>query len=231
MDNQLYWLTQNLSDVPEKDDWLGEKERAVLSGLHVPKRRNDWKLGRWTVKCGCRAYRPEILSEFARMEIIAAEDGGPDIYWVDGKPVPVSISISHSNQRGFCSVAPPDTAVGCDLERIENRSLEFFYDYFTPEEISFCGRAPEDVYPVACYLIWSAKESCLKILREGMRRDTRSISVQADFPAVEGSWNAWTGRCLETERVFHGWWRYEGGFVYTLASDRPSQIPEELRDL
>lgn len=231
MNPRLYWLTQNLSDVPDKDDWLSEREQVLLSGLHVPKRRNDWRLGRWTAKCVCRAYRPAIFSEFSQMEIIAAEDGGPDVYGVEGndEPAPVSISISHSSERGFCVTASPDFPVGCDLEQIENRPLDFFYDYFTPEEISFCSQATAALKPVACYLIWSAKESSLKILREGLRRDTRSICISPDFPADESSWTAWTGHCQVTSKVFHGWWRADGGFMYTLGSDRPNLSPEKLR--
>ena len=107
MDAHLHWLIQDLADVPDGDTWLSKKERKLLSGLHIPKRRNDWRLGRWTAKCTCRAYQPEIFPEFSQMEIIAAEDGGPDIYRVEDNCPPYSISISHSNDRGFCTVAPP----------------------------------------------------------------------------------------------------------------------------
>ena len=215
----LGWLTQDLADVPEGDDWLGEREREILSGLHFSKRRNDWRLGRWTAKCACRAFKPDIVTILAQMEIIAADDGGPGVFLAGGEPAAVSLSISHSNNRGYCTVAPEGLAVGCDLERIQSQSIDFFEDYFTAEELQFCRSASGYQYPIACYLVWSAKESSLKILREGLRRDTRSIQIQADFPAEVGVWNAWTGHCRITSRVFNGWWRHEDGFVYTLGSD------------
>ena len=165
----------------------------------------------------------------AGMEIIAADDGSPDVFYVEGQPVPVSISISHSHDRGFCVIAPRDFAVGCDLEWIEHQSPDFFDDYFRPEETSFCLQAPGAIKPIAGYLIWSAKESCLKVNREGLRRDTRSIRIDVDFNPAESMWNTWTGQCMETSRVFRGWWRYEDRFVYTLASDRFNLTPEELR--
>lgn len=229
MQECLYYLTQNLADVPDSVDWLSEKELALLSAMRFAKRRNDWKLGRWTAKRACSIHRPDRTSSMSEMDVIAAEDGGPDIH-VAGKPAPISISISHSHGRGFCAVAPENIAVGCDVEWMEHESPRFFDDYFRPEETRSCREAPESIRSVAGYLVWSAKESCLKVLREGLRRDTRSVRIDVDFKAAADSWNAWTGHCMETSRIFHGWWRYEDGFVYTLASDRSNQSPRELRD-
>lgn len=226
---QIHWLTHDLDEVPVGDVWLSPREISVLAGLHVPKRRSDWRLGRWTTKSVCQAYRPDTFPEMSKMDIIAAEDGGPDLYFSGGPRAPVSISISHSNARGFSAVAPEGTSIGCDLELIEKKSLDFFEDYFTAEEISFCRRAPEDAYPISCYLIWSAKESCLKVLREGLRRDTRSIGIRASFPAAEGVWTEWTGLCSIMGKEFCGWWRKEDGFMYTVGSDEPNRIPVQLK--
>ncbi|MEJ2111039.1 MAG: 4'-phosphopantetheinyl transferase superfamily protein [Acidobacteriota bacterium] len=189
----ICWLTQELSDVPENDEWLSDREREILAGLHVPKRRNDWRLGRWTAKRACRSFDPGLFTAMPQCEILAAADGGPDIYLAGGGPAPLSISISHSHARSFCTIAGDRRPVGCDLERIEMKSLDFFEDYFTPEEIDLCRLASPDAYPIACYLVWCAKESCLKILREGLRRDTRSIRIEAEFSSEKGSWNRWTG--------------------------------------
>jgi 4'-phosphopantetheinyl transferase len=222
-------LTQNMADVPDNDDWLSEREKQLVSGLHVPKRRNDWRLGRWTAKRAHTLCCPDPSVPMSEMEVIAAEDGGPEIS-VEGRPVPVSISISHSHGLGFCALAPENLAVGCDLEWVEYESPGFFDDYFRPEETLFCREAPGAIKSVSGYLIWSAKESCLKVLREGLRRDTRSVRIDVDFKEAIDVWNAWTGHCMETSKVFHGWWRFEDGFIFTLASDKPGHIPLELRD-
>ena len=229
MSESIHYLTQNLTDVPDNDDWLSEKERALLSRLNVPKRRNDWRLGRWTAKRACTFYIPGSAPSMTEMDVIAAEDGGPDIY-IEGRAAPVSISISHSHGRGFCAIAPENLAVGCDLEWMEYEAPGFLDDYLLPVETQFCKEAPEAIRTISRYLIWSAKESCLKVLREGLRRDTRSVRIDIDFRKTADFWNTWTGHCVETSRVFHGWWRYEGGFIYTVASDRSNPIPRELRD-
>ncbi len=226
MSETLYWLSQVLADVPESDDWLRDAEKIIHSGLRFPKRRNDWRLGRWTVKRAVRAYlvdRPALSS----VEIRAAENGAPEAF-INNVPAKASISISHSEGRSFCTVGNPDLSIGCDLEHIEPREDNLVSDYFTPEEISFCHEAKNLEKVVAVNLIWSAKESILKILREGLRRDTRSVIVCPDPVASESSWNAWTGYCLESSRIFAGWWRTCDGFVYTLASDRPTSTPEQI---
>ncbi len=229
MPQAIHWLVQNLSDVPDGEDWLSERERSVLSELHFSKRRNDWRLGRWTSKCACLSSRSDLVTSMNRIEIVAGDDGSPDIYLSDGDPAPISISISHSNNRGFCALSRERYPVGCDLERIEKKSLDFFEDYFTPEEIIFCRQTSRITYPIACYLVWCAKETALKILREGLRRDTRSIQIKAEFPAEETEWARWIGHCRITSRTFHGFWRYDKEFMYTIGSDRPDIVPEELK--
>ena len=225
MNSAIFWIIQNLSDVPEEDSWLSEKERETLSRFHVPKRRNDWRLGRWTAKQAAFGFLRDISPSRNEAEIMAAEDGAPQLFLPGGSPAPVSISISHSHGRGFCALHPERQAVGCDLERIESKQIDFFEDYFTPEEIAFCSRQSERFYPDACYLVWCVKETCLKILREGLRRDTRSVQVEAAFPAEAGAWCRWTGHCKITSRNFQGWWKRDDRFIYALGSDRANEKP------
>jgi 4'-phosphopantetheinyl transferase len=226
MSETLYWLTQTLADVPEGDDWLCDGERAVLEGLRFPKRRNDWLLGRWTLKRAINSYQPHKDSALSSLEIRAAEDGAPEAFR-HGEPAGVSISISHSNNRSMCVAGSPELPVGCDLEMIEQREIKFFEDYFAPEEIALLQNSSAERNLVA-YLIWSAKETILKILRQGLRRDTRSVLIHPDFSEQEDSWRAWTGQCLESSRTFGGWWRAGDGFVYSLAAGNPTSFPKQI---
>lgn len=226
MTEVLHWLSQNLSDVPQSDDWLSEAERSVLAGLHFTKKRDDWKLGRWTAKQAICACQMKDSAAFSNLEIRAAEDGAPTAFW-DNEPAKVSISISHSHEKSFCVVGPPGCGTGCDLEWIEPREVNFAGDYFRPEEISYLQQAPAE-QALVVNLIWSAKETVLKILRQGLRRDTRSVAIHPGFLGLEGAWNAWTGHCLESSRVFCGWWRSWEGYIYTAASDQITSAPEEI---
>jgi 4'-phosphopantetheinyl transferase len=222
----IFWLTQTASQLPDHDDWLSDEEREVLAGFRFPKRRNDWRLGRWTAKQTFRAYRSKERILLSSLQIRAANDGAPEAFY-NGEPTAVSISLSHRRDRCLCAVGLPGFGVGCDLEWIEPREANFAADYFTPEELAATLEAPAGRELLET-LIWSAKETGLKILRQGLSRDTRSISISLNTPVQEGSWSMWNGRCLESSLVFYGWWRTSEGFVYTIASDRPTSAPESL---
>ena len=213
---------RDLTDVPENDDWLGGSERAVLAGLHFPKRRNDWRLGRWTAKQSISAFlRLQPDADLSMFEIRAAADGAPEVFLMN-KPAEAAISISHSGGRSFCAAGQPDAALGCDIEQLEPRSELLASDYFTSEEVETIRRAritdPESEVVIA-NLIWSAKESVLKALREGLRRDTRDVTIQPDFNEQENGWLNWIGHCRRPSREFRGYWRVDSRFVYTFSTE------------
>ena len=222
----IFWIAQTSFQIPGNNDWLSEAEQRVLAGFRFAKRSNDWRLGRWTAKRAILACRAGMDSPVQSLEIRAARDGAPEAF-CEGEPAGVSISISHSRDRSFCAVMPSGGAIGCDLEWIELREENFAADYFTPEEISIVRKSPQDA-SLTVNLIWSAKESVLKAVRMGLSRDTRSVLIRPELEGGEGSWNAWSGRCLVSSRLFHGWWRMVGGFVYTIASDQSTSPPQEL---
>ncbi len=226
MSANLYWLTQTSSQIPDADYWMSEQEKEISEKFRVAKRRNDWLLGRWTAKQAIIGYRPEEKLALSSLEIRAAADGAPEPFY-EGRPAGLSVSISHSKNRGLCVVGPEGQGIGCDLEWIEQREENFAADYFVPEEISLARRTPvgTEVFET---LIWSAKETALKIIRKGLTRDTRTVAVCPEFREHEGSWNKWTGRCLESSRVFHGWWCTCDGFVYTIASEKITSAPRPL---
>jgi 4'-phosphopantetheinyl transferase len=222
----IYWLTGKSPDLPENDGWLSPSERIRIAELRIPKRRNDWELGRWTAKRAIAALLKGSAPPDSQIEIRAASDGAPEAF-LENAPAGFSISISHSHSRSLCAIGPFPLSVGCDLEWIEPRESEFLKSFFTPEELSAVKERPAGDRPLACNLIWSAKESILKVLRQGLRRDTRSVRVQVDFQTRD-EWNAWTGNCLESSRIFHGWWRTCDGFVFTMAAEQPSSYPVQL---
>ena len=77
-------------------------------------------------------------------------------------------------------------------------------------------------------LIWSAKESALKALREGQRRDTRDIIVDVGGLAGALEWNALAVSVVDGSSALFGWWRHAHGRIYTVVTCRPCQAPEEL---
>ena len=215
----LTLCTRDITAVPENDSWLGSGECEVLAGLRFPKRRKDWRLGRWTAKQAILEFlRLKPDTDLSLFEIRAALDGAPEVF-LRNKPAGAAISISHSDDCSFCAAGPPGAELGCDMERLEQRSELLISDYFAPEEIGTVMRmrksAPENEV-IITNLIWSAKESVLKALREGLRRDTLDVAIQPDFDKLENGWLHWTGRSRRPARVFRGRWRVDSRFVYTV---------------
>lgn len=221
---QVHWLEQTEGDVPAGNDWLGPSEIARLSSMRFAKRRNDWRLGRWTAKRALAVYL-----QAPGAEVRAAPSGAPEVF-VAGEPAPVTISLSHRAGRAICAVAPPGVALGCDLEIIEPRSTGFAADYFTAEEQALVTQVPAAAQARLLALIWSAKESALKALREGLRLDTREVAVdpgEAQWGTQEGVWHPLTVR-HSGGAIFRGWWQQTGDVVRTLVAAPPPDPPIRL---
>lgn len=210
----VYWLEQTTADVPTDDDWLSLRERAVLSGMRFAKRRTDWRLGRWTAKHAASAYLKLPTEAFPNLEIRASASGAPEVFWLD-QPAEVTISISHRNGTAACAITQARVELGCDLEMVEDHSEAFILDYFTAEEQALVAQATSSDRLLMMALLWSAKESALKALREGLRMDTRSVSgTPQNTPDL---WKPVQVRCLDG-KAFHGWWQQTGELVRTMVA-------------
>ncbi len=219
------WLRRSSADVPTGDDWLSDDERRTQSGLVVPKRRADWRLGRWTAKS---ALASVFLIEPDRCSVAAAADGAPEAL-IDGRPSDVSLSISHREGIGLAVVGRGGVVVGGDLEVVEPRSDAFVREWLAPAEQAMVERArPHRHHETAC-LIWSAKEAAAKVLREGLRLDVRRAVVSLDHGEPGDGWHRSSVEWVTEGRTIAGWWRIDDDLVTTLATDRGSADPTELR--
>lgn len=218
-------VTQSATDVPPGDDWLTPWEVQFAASRQVPKRREEWRLGRWTAKLAVRDWLG--AGPVSEIEIRPRPDGAPEAV-VRGGLCPCAISISHSHGRAICAVGPSGSSPGCDIELVEEREPSFVADYFTGAEFAYIASLPEAVRALATTLVWSAKESALKAIGEGLRLDTREVEVVTDGLRLAGAGAAW--RRLDVVRwtprtTFPGWWRYEAPFVLVVAA--PSALLDE----
>jgi 4'-phosphopantetheinyl transferase len=243
----LYWLEQTEADVPAGEEWLSAQEVLRLHAMPFARRRNDWRLGRWTAKNAWAAYlklTPE-LQMLREIEIRPASTGAPKLFFRNA-PTEVTIGLSHRSGTAICAVSSSGGALGCDLEVVEARSDAFLADYFTPEEQALVSRAPASDRSWLVALLWSAKESALKALGEGLRLDTRSVIVEAVDVLGQGSaaaerspkgfstevesssgFNGW--RPLRVRHAggetYQGWWRRTGILVRTMVASPPPGRP------
>lgn len=233
----IYWLEQTDVNVPQADDWLSTGELQGLSRLRFPKRRADWRLGRWTAKNALARYL-RFSRELSEIEIRPAPSGAPEVF-VSHRQAPATISLTHRDGTAACAVAEPEVLLGCDLEIVEPHSEAFIADYFADEEQALFATVDNRNFLSA--LLWSAKESALKALQQGLRLDPRSIIVRGvgsdgvpPATAIEenNEITYWTGLEVrhESGRVFSGWWQHAGKLVRSVVSDRASLPPMLLDD-
>jgi 4'-phosphopantetheinyl transferase len=246
----LYWLEQTVADVPLDDSWLSAREAEFLQKLRFAKRRADWRLGRWTAKRALAIclHVPGSRPGLGQIEVISASSGAPEVFFAD-KPAAISISLSHRAGTAICAVAlSAGAAVGCDLEVIEPRSDAFVADYFTAEEQALVAMATPADRPPLLALLWSAKESALKALGQGLRLDTRCVSVHPSLAMPTESQDgleccsdaftcppsngleAWRPLRIRYTRdhVFYGWWQRAGHLLQTLVAPPPPAFPTRL---
>ena len=230
----LSWHSLGAGDLPDAGDWLAPGEVDRVAAMRFTKRRGEWLLARWTAKQALAAELG-LATDFgclARIEIRTIiggpAQGAPEVY-IDGIRHEIGISLTDRADWAVCVVGAIDD-LGCDLELVEPRSDRFVGDFFTPGEQSAVADPPVAASGDAvANLIWSAKESALKVLRTGLRRDTRSVEVT--FPAeppVEG-WQM-LRVVAEEGRQFSGWWRQYGEFLLTVVTGQPVLPPRPLID-
>ncbi|MCB9650430.1 MAG: 4'-phosphopantetheinyl transferase superfamily protein [Deltaproteobacteria bacterium] len=217
------WLTRLAPHVPPGDAWLAPEEQAVQAGLRFPPRRASWRLGRWTAKQAVLHFlaRPDDRPE--RVAILAAPDGAPEPH-LDGAPLPLCLSITHRDDRAVAALCALPGRLGCDLEAVAHREPSFAATYLTDDEQAWATGPEEDLRVT---LAWSAKESALKHARTGLRRDTRSVVVEADTRGP-GPWRRGALLDLERDLTLTLWWRGLDGGVLTVATDPDAPPPEPL---
>jgi 4'-phosphopantetheinyl transferase len=218
----MQWTAHGEHEVPAGTGWLSPREQAILRGIRLTKRHREYRTRRWAGKRALAAVlgrdpRPEAL---AAIEILNEPAGAPYAA-VDGCPAGVEISLSDRGGWAVCLVGPPGAGgspVGIDLELVEPRSEGFVDDFLTPaERDAVQALPPGDARDAAANLVWSAKESVLKVRKVGLRADTRDVQVDCEpAPSRADGW----ARLVATARdgaAYPGWWRREGRFLLTLA--------------
>ena len=220
----LRWFAQGEEHLPIGDAWLSSAERERAAAMRFAKRRNEFLVSRWTAKQALALALDPAPADPSELEVRHAPTGAP-LAFVSGAPGPCSISLTDRAGWAVCLIGPQDRLVGCDLELVEERSPAFVNDWLTPSEQEAVTATGSD-HDLLANLIWSAKESALKVLQTGLRRPTRSVEVTL-HEETAGEWTALTVRAIEGP-AFPGWWCRHGDFILTVAADAPLPPPTSL---
>ncbi len=205
--------------------------------MRFTKRRNEYLLRRWVGKrtVAARVGLDTDPAALARIEVLNRMTGAPYLV-VEGAMAPWDISLS---DRAGCAVAViggatagEASALGIDLEVVEPRSEGFVTDFLTPAEQDWV-RGPAAADPrlgrdAAANLVWSAKEAALKVLRVGLRADTRSVEIAVSSEPRADGWAPFSA-ALQSGPVLPGWWRRDGVYLLTVSAqgslDPPNVLP------
>lgn len=227
VDRSTWWLARSVEMTPEADDWLAPAERAYADAQRFTKRRSEFRTARYAAKSAITGALdlPRDPANLARIEIRHELSGAP-YACVDGRPIGWQLSLTDRADWAVCLLSSGPFRIGCDLELVEPRSTAFVADFFTSEEQRcVAAHADEEDRDLAANLVWSAKESALKVLTTGLRRDTRSIEVRPE--PTDGGWAPLLLTVVEGMTLY-GWWRRYGSFLLTVASAEPVAAPAAL---
>lgn len=243
----MQWLAVGETAIPEGDAWLSAAEAARAATMRFTKRRTEYRLRRLAAKRAVSAVlgRPVDPAALAGVEVLNRRGGAPYVT-VDGEDVGLEVSLTDRAGWAVCLVGAADDfgrvvvdtpfgptmggSLGVDLEAVEARSEGFVADYLTAYEQAYVrgqGGPGSEGWEVASNLIWSAKEAALKVLRVGLRADTRTVEVTVGADARPDGWTALHVQSVTGEH-FPGWWRRDGHFLLTLASTRVQEPPALL---
>jgi 4'-phosphopantetheinyl transferase len=216
------------ADVPPGDNWLSGRERSALARLRQPKRREDWRLGRWTAKTALAL--PEDLDEtpdvLSGIEIWTEPTGAPVLIRWDER-IPYVMSLSHSNQVALCCLAEEGALLGCDVEWVAPKSDPFLYEFFTPEERMQVASGAGFDRDAILSVLWCAKESALKALGCGLHIDPFRLRVSLGDLSAEEEWGR-LSVSMGPSRSFTGWWRIGQGFAWAVVAFPECAPPRPL---
>ena len=239
----MHWLAVSELSIPAGDAWLSDTERARQATMRFTKRRTEYRLRRYAGKRAVSALldRPLGLTDLAAVELLNRPGGAPYVR-LDGSDADFDVSLTDRAGWAIGLVGQAGSmagSLGVDLEIVEDRSPGFVADYFTPAEQAYihsCGAHGSEGYAVAANLLWSAKESALKVLRVGLRADTRSVEVTLTPTPDSDGWAPMhvagsagpAGPARPQGLGFPGWWRRDGVFLLTLAFRTAASPPRLL---
>jgi 4'-phosphopantetheinyl transferase len=197
--------------------------------MRFSKRRNEYLLRRWVGKQAVAAATgaPTDVHHLARIEV-ANHPGGAPFVLIDDVPAGLDVSLTDRAGWAVCVLGSDLAHVGCDLEIVETRSRGFVSDFLTVAEQDYVAtNAAGDARDAAANLLWSAKESALKVLRTGLRRDTRTVEITVGDTDHAVQWGRLSVSTVEGVAL-SGWWRREGAFLLTVAADHSMPPPVPL---
>jgi phosphopantetheine--protein transferase-like protein len=208
------------------------EEQAEYSRFKVIKRQFEWISSRIASKKMIRQILKGEKLNFPDIRIQKEETGQPYIYITGQGRLEGKFSLSHSNGFVFCGYSPAkEIKFGLDIEKIEDRTLEFVQDFFTPWEIEkylTLDKSDNNEYTT---MVWSAKEAVLKTMGLGLSIDTRKVEiVPKSIRKKPPGWNECSAQIIISPNLkFKINWQEIYGYIRTICV--PEELPVLLKEI
>lgn len=160
----------------ELPGWLQLQSKAV------PKRRNEWLLGRINAKQALRnlhAGSDGTAPDWQAISLLPDEQGKP-IPIVSGAVGTSQISISHTRDALAVIAADTRSSVGIDLEpldRIQSDCRAFARHTLSEREQAMLADGPDCTHQLLCF--WVAKEAAAKAVGTGFQGQPKQFELDA----------------------------------------------------
>lgn len=157
--------------------FLTPTELSQLATYDHEQRRWSFLAGRWAAKEAVRARWPNLSpKEFEILNSAASEDRGRPFVWSAGGDALGHVSISHCRPLASAAFSAAG-ALGVDVERVEQRSVDFRRTAFTAEEVAWIEGSTSERAPLLETLLWTAKEAVSKCLGVGLSAPLERIRL------------------------------------------------------
>ena len=183
---------------------LSEAEYGQWTGLTAnPQRRSEWLLGRMALKEAGRYLLYNHYGELlypADVEVGLSEHGKPFLYgeWQTQLPLPIEVSLSHSQGVSLVAARGDGRAVGVDMEFFGRVSQpQLIANAFLDEEKQTLEGLAGEAYEAQMLRIWCAKEAAAKLVGMGLHGRLKAFRVILDGKDVNSASVEYDGRRVD----------------------------------
>ena len=162
----------DLQNLPPAQTVLNAAELAFYQTLKLQKRQTEWLGGRFALK---QLLGTHLGRDFASFTLLTPGGVGKPTLTLDGRPLSIAFSITHSNGYAVAAIAPHANYIGIDLEKITPRISAWKNDFFHPTE-----RTREDDEFLTT--LWTQKEAVVKLLGSGLTVNSYDVRIVHHAP-------------------------------------------------
>jgi 4'-phosphopantetheinyl transferase len=204
------------------DGWLGPTEARHVAALKFPKRRDEYRLGRYVAKSAVAAWLG--APALSAIDIVPGAFQQPIVH--AGVTEPVGVTLAHSGDLAVAIAHELGHPLGVDLELIDPARLDVVRSQVSAAELAKIDGQPLPE-PARAFLLWTAKEALSKALRCGLTCPFEILAINSATVDAEG---VCSGMFVNFGQYrFHAW--LVGGYAFAFVGAKRAEFEPALPEL